>query len=226
MTVAGPGEETFVVPGGAAISDQTWSLLPIGTAFLPVEMITESGSPHVGVRVGVGLDIPLGVGVTVAVGMPVGVSVTVGVLVAIAALVGLGVGVTLGGRVGVGVGVGVAVNVSGATRHGTILTDPFRVPLRSMPVAVPPPPLKGLLCTSTCRVCSPVSGVKPRIVSGVMNPILLVGIVVRAVGLPSRETVAVLSARICRSGDEASGPHCSQQSSYEYCPAGQSSVVV
>jgi hypothetical protein len=128
ITVAGPGAEKPVVPGGAAISCHTW---------LPVEMTTEVGTGiakgHVGVGVGVG------------VGVRVGVGVTVGVLVAVAVLVGLGVGVALGGRVAVGVrvgvGVGVAVNVGGVTGHETIRTYPLRVPLRSMPVAVPPPPL-------------------------------------------------------------------------------------
>jgi len=188
MTVAGPGEEKFVVPGGAAISDQTGSLLRIGTAFLPVEMITEIGSPHVGV----------GVGVRVDVGVSVGVEVRVWVGVTVFVAVGVGVDVR------VGVGVGVAVNVGGVTWHGTILTDPLRIPLKSMPVAVPPPPLKGLLCTSTCKVCIPVPGVKPRMVAAVVSPIVG-GAVVR--GRVSRKTLAVLSARTCRSGDGASGPH-------------------
>jgi hypothetical protein len=121
-------------------------------------------------------------------------------------LVFVGVGVR------VRVGVGVAVNVVGVTWHGTILTYPLRMPLRSMPVAVPPPPLKGLLLTSTCKVCSPGPGVKPRMVAELVNPIVAGDVVS---GLLSRETVAVLSATICRSGDEASGPHCSQQSWYE-----------
>lgn len=113
--------------------------------------------------------------------------------------------VLVGVDVRVGVGVGVAVNMGGVTWHGTILTYPLRIPLRSMPVATPP------LATSTCKVCSPGPGVKPRMVAGVADPIGGgVGIVVR--GLPSRETVAVSSARICRSGEKASGPHCSQQS--------------
>jgi len=59
-------------------------------------------------------------------------------------------------------------------------------------------------------------------VAGVVNPIVG-GVVVT--GIPSRWTVAVLSARIS-SGDGSSRPHCSQQSSYEYVPAGQSVVRV
>ena len=120
--------------------------------------------------------------------------------------------VLVGVGVRVRVGVGVAVNAAGVTWHGTMLTYPLRIPLRSMPVAVPPPPLKGLLVTSTCKVCSPVPGVKPRMVAWVVNPIVAGEV---ASGIRSRETVAVLSARICRSGDEASAPHCSQQSWYE-----------
>ena len=65
ITVAGRGEEKPVVPGGAAISDQIWSLFPIGTAFLPVEMITEIGKGiskgHVAVGVGVAVGVRVGV---------------------------------------------------------------------------------------------------------------------------------------------------------------------
>ena len=114
--------------------------------------------------------------------------------------------VLVGVDVRVGVGVGVAVNMGGVTWHGTILTYPLRIPLRSMPVATPP------LATSTCKVCIPGPGVKPRMVAGVVNPIVAGDVVS---GLLSRETVAVSSARICRSGEKASGPHCSQQSWYE-----------
>jgi hypothetical protein len=60
MTVAGAGPEKPVVLGGAAISCQCGSALPTD-ADCPVEMITEIGSPHVGV--GVGLLVAVRVGV-------------------------------------------------------------------------------------------------------------------------------------------------------------------
>ena len=75
ITVAGPGEEKFVVPGGAAISDQIGSLLPI--AFCPLEMITEIGSPQVGVPVGLLVAVRVEVLVTVTVAVGVGARVGV-----------------------------------------------------------------------------------------------------------------------------------------------------
>lgn len=77
ITVAGPGEEKPVVPGGAAISDQTWSLFPLGTAFLPVEMITEIGRVISKGHVAVGVAVAVGVRVAVEVGGGVGVFVGV-----------------------------------------------------------------------------------------------------------------------------------------------------
>lgn len=68
MTVAGPGEK-FVVPDGADISDQSGSPAPIGAALVPVEMMTEIGSAHVCVRVG--LLVAVGVGVTIRVAVAV-----------------------------------------------------------------------------------------------------------------------------------------------------------
>lgn len=176
----------------------------------------------VGVTVGVGVHMtpahpPLGVEEAVGVGVGVGRSVGVLVMVADGVVVRVGVrvgdavtvGVTDGVRVELGVGVrvavllgvGVAVNEAVGVRVGVgvmMLTHPFSNPLRSTPVAVPPPPLNGLLVTSTRKQFMAFGPGSVNVIEvGVVNPP-----VVAPIWVPLRKTLALLSAS--RSKD--SGP--------------------
>ena len=106
----------------------------------------------------------------------------------------MGVGVDVGVRVGVGV---------------TMLTHPVSEPLRLTPVAVPPPPLNGLLVTSTRRQFLALGPGSLNVMEvGVVNPP-----VVLPIGLPFRNTAALLSARRFRVSDPCRPQTWLQQSS-------------